>query len=106
MVRKELNSSEEEGEKDDTGLSMLDILTLPEDQQQIINWMTRQRAVSLADVVAQMGQDEAVARTMLDTLMGKGFVQEIPGEGELHYRTKMAFKRRRQLPSNIWQALE
>lgn len=106
MTSKGFNLSGAGGEEDDRGLSMLDVLTLPEDQQMVINWMMRQGDVSFADVVAQMGKNEVVARAMVDTLMEKGFVCEIAGEGESRYRTKLASKRRRQLPEKIWKALE
>lgn len=94
-----------EGESAD-GLSMLDVLTLPEDQQQAINWMMRQGKVSFAQVVTHMGEDESAARTMLDTLMGKGFVRETPVDGKPHYHTHLASKKKRELPSKIWKALE
>jgi hypothetical protein len=94
-----------EGESAD-GLSMLDVLTLPEDQQQAINWMMRQGKVSFAQVVTHMGEDEKVARTMLDTLMGKGFVRETLVDGQPHYHTQLATKKKRELPPRIWKALE
>jgi hypothetical protein len=85
---------------------MLDVLTLPEDQQQAINWMIRQGKVSFTQVVTHMGEDEKAARTMLDTLMGKGFVRETPVDGKPHYHTHLASKKKRELPSKIWKALE
>jgi hypothetical protein len=85
---------------------MLDVLTLPEDQQQAINWMMRQGKVSFALVVAHMGEDERAARTMLDTLMAKGFVRETAVEGQPHYQTHLAGKKKRELPAKIWKALE
>ncbi|WP_017715350.1 FeoC-like transcriptional regulator [Kamptonema formosum] len=94
-----------EGDSAD-GLSMLDVLTLPDDQQQAINWLMRQGKVSFAQVVAHMGEDETAARTMLDTLMAKGFVRETPVDGQPHYHTQLAGKKKRELPPKIWKALE
>ncbi len=106
MTRKGFDSSGTGGEADDSGLSLLDILTLPDDQQRLVNWMIRQGEVSFADVVARVGEDEAVARNLLDALLQKGFVREIAGEGPSVYRTQLASKRRRDLPRKIWDALE
>ena len=95
-----------EGEWDATGLQMADVLTLPDPSRQLINWMMRQGEVSLAEVAAHSGQDEEVARAMLEELAEQGFVREIAVEGEIHYRPQFAPKRGHQLPEHIWQALE
>jgi len=99
-----------EGEWYAAGLSMADVLALPDSQQQILTWMTRegitgQETVSLADVVAHTGQSETVARTMLNTLVEQGFIQELEGEGETRYQPRLAARRGRQLTEDIWQAL-
>lgn len=106
MTGKGFNSSGARGEADDSGLSVLDILTLPDDQQQLLNWIMRQGEVKFTDVVAHLGGDEGVARTLLEVLLEQHFVQEIPGEGESLYCIKLACKRRRELPQKIWNALE
>jgi hypothetical protein len=95
-----------EGEWDTTGLQMADVLTLPDPSRQLINWMMRQREVSLAEVVAHIGQDEDVARTVLGELMEQGFVSEMEVEGESRYRVRLAPKRGHPLPEHIWQALD
>jgi amino acid permease len=99
-----------EGEWYAAGLSMADVLALPDSQQQILTWMTRegitgQETVSLAQVATYTGQSEAVARTMLDTLVEQGFIQELEGEGETRYQPRLAARRGRQLTEDIWQAL-
>ena len=94
------------GEWDATGLQMADILVLPDPLRQLINWMMRQREVSLAEVAAHIGQDERVAHTMLAELTEQGFVREIEVGDEVRYRTQHAARRGRQLPEEIWQALE
>ena len=102
-----------EGKWDTTGLQMADVLALPDPLRQLINWMMRRGEVSLAEVVAHIGQmehesgekDEEVARTMLEELVEQGFVREIEVEGELRYRPQFAPRRGRQLPEEIWQAL-
>jgi amino acid permease len=94
-----------EGEWDATGLHMADVLALPESSRRLINWMMREGEASLAEVVTYIGQDEAVARTMVDMLMKQGFVREVNVEGTSRYRVRFAPRRGRQLPEDIWQAL-
>lgn len=106
MTGKEFNPSGAGGEEDGSGLSVLDVLTLPDDQQQLVNWMMRQGEVHFADVVAHLGKDEEVARKLLDVLLEKGFVREIAREDKPIYRIQLASKRRRDLPRKIWDALE
>lgn len=88
------------------GLTMADILSLPNDERQLINWMVRAGEVTLAEVVAQLGQDEATVQARLAALIEKGFMREIPSQGETHYQIRMAPRRKRNLPDNLWQALD
>lgn len=61
--------------------------------------------MSLAEVVAHIGQDERVAHTMLEALMEQGFVRGIEVRDEIHYRSQLALRRGRRLPDEIWRAL-
>jgi hypothetical protein len=94
-----------EGEWDATGLHMADVLALPDSSRRLINWMIRHGEVSLAEVVAHIGQDEGVTHTMLEALIEQGFVREIEMGQEVRYRTQFVPRRGRQLPRDIWQAL-
>ena len=84
---------------------MADLLTLPEPQGGLLKWMIRQAQVSLADVGAFLGQDEEQTRAVLDDLCEKAYVREIEMRGVTHYRVRLAPKRGRELPANLWQAL-
>ncbi len=101
-----------EGEWDATGLHLADALALPDPSRKLVNWMTRQGEVSFAEVAAHIGQDEETARTMLEALIEQDFVQEVAGRGdparssETRYRIRFAPRRGRQLPDEIWQALD
>jgi hypothetical protein len=87
------------------GLSMSDLLTLSEPQGGLLKWMIRQGQVSLADVGVFLGQDEEQTRSVLDELCQQAFVREIEVRGVTHYRVRLAPKRGRELPANLWQAL-
>ena len=102
-----------EGKWDATGLRMADVLVLPDSLRALANWIMRRGEVSFAEVVAHLGQDEAVAHTMLDALIEQGFVREMKPvlseaegvEGTSRYRVRFALRRGRQLPEDLWQAL-
>lgn len=87
------------------GLSMADLLTLPEPLSGLLNWMVRQGPAAFADVVAFLGGDETHTRLVLADLLDKGFIRECEIHGLTQYRAPLAPKRGRALPSNLWQAL-
>ncbi len=95
-----------EGDWDPVGLAIADALTLPDPLRRLVKWMMRQGEVSLAAVAAHTGQDEGMARTMLDTLLNQDFAQAIETEGGPRYRIRLALRRRRQVSEEIWQALD
>ena len=88
------------------GLSMADVLALPDPLRELVNWILRKNVVSLQDAMAQVGQDEATTRSMLASLVDKGFVREMLIRGEPHYKVRIASRTRRALPSNLWRALD
>ncbi len=88
------------------GLSMADILGLPDPLRELVNWMLRKNVVSLQDAMAQVGQDEATTHSTLATLVDKGFVREMQIRGETHYKVRISSRARRALPSNLWRALD
>lgn len=88
------------------GLSMADILDLPDPLRRLMNWLMRQEEADLARVAAYVGEDEAKTRTMLAELGEKGFVRELQISGKLYYRVRLARRRKSQLSLDIWQALE
>ncbi len=94
-----------EGEWDTVGLSLAEAFTLPDSQRRLINWLMRQETVSLAEVTAHSDQSEDETRTMLNTLIEQGFIRETEVEGQPHYQVRLAPRRGRQLPEDIWQAL-
>lgn len=88
---------------------MVDVLALPDDERQLVTWITRQRAVTLAEAAEQLGRDEAETGALLDDLARRGFV-ELTGErtGEAsatRYRVRLGPTRRARLPGKVWDAL-
>jgi hypothetical protein len=95
-----------EAREQSLGLKMADLLTLPEGLSGLLNWMIRKGQVSLADICAFLGQDEASVHSVLADLMARGYVREIDLHEGLFYRVRLAPKRGRALPANLWQALD
>ncbi len=108
MSEKPFNPSETGGGENETnfGLSMTDVLTLPDVEQKIVTWMVRKKEVSLAEVAAYMQQEEELVATTLNALKEQGFVQELAVEGERHYRPCLAPKQKSRASKNLWQALD
>ncbi len=88
-----------------SGLTMMDVLTLPDDLRKLFNWMMRQEEVGIADVTTFLKHDEATARKLIADLVERCFVRENQVGGETHYRVRLAPKRGREVPLDIWQAL-
>jgi len=88
------------------GLSVADILDLPDPLRRLMNWLMRQDEAGLAEVAAYLGEDEARTRAMLDELGEKGFVRELQISGKLYYRVRLARRRKSQLSLDIWRALD
>ena len=86
------------------GLTMADVLQLPAAERQLVNWLIRTGEVSGSAVATHLGQVEQ-AQSLLATLVAKGFLREQESGGEMHYHVRLAPRRQRELPDNIWQAL-
>jgi hypothetical protein len=93
------------------GLNPSDLLTLPEPQSGLLSWMMRQGQVTLVEATAFLsrgypGQDDERTRSLLVELQDKGFVHEIEIHGVTHYAVRLAPRRGRALPADLWQALD
>lgn len=86
------------------GVTMADMLELPPPERHLMNWLMRSGEVSAAAVAMQVG-DPAQAQSLLAGLIARGFVREASSCGELTYQVRLAPRRQRTLPANIWQAL-
>ena len=87
------------------GLHMSDLLTMPDLQSGLLKWMIRHRAAAFSDVAAFLGGDEADTHRVLADLIDRGLILELEIRGALEYRVRLAPKRGRALPENLWQAL-
>ena len=88
------------------GLTMVEVLSLPDGQRQLINWLMRQKSASLAEVIAFVGGDEAVAGDLLNELEQQGFVRRVEIREAVSYQVRLAPKRGRTMPADLWQAID
>lgn len=87
------------------GLSMSDVLVLPDPLDRLCKWMLRQRQVSMGDVVEFLEGDEPAAQQSIVDLLDRGFVREVAMGDTIYYRVRLAPTRKRQIPLDLWQAL-
>ncbi len=100
-----------EGDWVAAALGIVDLLTLSNVQRQIVTWMMREEVagegtVTLAEVAAFTGQPEAMARITLNALVKQGVIEAWEEEGVVRYRPRPVARRGRQLPEEIWRALD
>lgn len=105
MTSNSLNPSSETQHQDSQdssiGLSMGDILALPDLQAKIVNCIIRHQQCRLPELAAHLTEDEQVVHSELNSLVEQGYVQEIKEAGESYYCVKLARKRRSHLPEGI-----
>lgn len=87
-------------------LTMFDVLTLPETQRRVVNWIMRQGKVTAKQLTTYTGQDEDTVGKLLTVLIEQGFIQMVSQDGQPYYRPYMLVKQKRQMPSNVWELLE
>ncbi len=88
------------------GLQISDLLTLPDATSRFLNWMIRQQQITLADAMVFLAQAETPTRELLNDLCDKGYLRVVEMHGTQQYRIRLAPKRGRTLPSNLWMALD
>src|SRR5689334_4968613 len=84
------------------GLSMADILALPDTPRSLVSWMLRQGEVSLSQLAAHVRRDEATTQALVAELVEQGFVREMNLKGGHRYLVRLARKKHRNLPANLW----
>jgi predicted ArsR family transcriptional regulator len=92
-------------EQSSTSKSRADVMNLPDEQRQIVNWITRQQKVTLAAVVEHINLAEEVVRQHLQTLIAAGFIHELNEDGEIYYQTRFVEKQKSKLSAKIWDKL-
>ena len=95
------------GRQHPAGVTMSDVLTLPDPLRQLVTWMMRRGEVRLVDLVEHTAADEPAVRGMVEELMVGGFVQAADVDGEVRYQVRLNSRPARRSPArDIWKALD
>ncbi|NER81892.1 MAG: TIR domain-containing protein, partial [Leptolyngbya sp. SIO1D8] len=88
------------------GLKVADILTMPSDQQSLVNWLMRHYEAAPQIIANHLKQDVEQVQKSLQALVDQGFLKTIEKNGAVYYRVKLAPKSGRQMPKDVWQVLD
>jgi len=94
------------GEWDRVGLGLSGLLDLPTAQRQVMEQIIRRGEVSYSDLAQRTRKDEQALQVVLKALTAQGFVRVVETPGGKRYRAQLMPKRGRELPKEIWRALE
>jgi GTP-dependent phosphoenolpyruvate carboxykinase len=94
-----------EFEKKSPEKTIADIINLPDDQRQLVNWISHQKKVTLAEVVVYRNLTEEETQQHLQTLIKQGFIQEINESDSIYYQPRFGGKQKSKLSQNIWDKL-
>ncbi|MBE9006323.1 MarR family transcriptional regulator [Fortiea sp. LEGE XX443] len=85
--------------------NILDVMNLPDEQRQLVNWITHQQKVTLSEVAVHLKISEELTQQHLQNLIEQGFIQELNASGLLHYQPLFSTQKKSKLPQNIWDKL-
>ncbi|MEM6714713.1 MAG: toll/interleukin-1 receptor domain-containing protein, partial [Cyanobacteria bacterium P01_C01_bin.147] len=88
------------------GLKMADILTMPPEQQSLVNWLLRHYEATTQTIASHLNQPPQQVQSSLDTLTQQGLLRTVERQGDTLYRVKLAPKSGRQMPTDVWQVLD
>ncbi|MEM1309892.1 MAG: TIR domain-containing protein [Cyanobacteria bacterium P01_H01_bin.153] len=88
------------------GLRMADILTMPAEQQSLVNWLLRHYEANAPTIADNISQSLSQVQTSLHTLTEAGLLKTVERDGNTFYRVRLAPKSGRQMPKDVWQVLD
>jgi DNA-binding transcriptional ArsR family regulator len=88
---------------DTSGFSLAGVLALADPEAELVAWIMRQGGVTASEAASHVGEDQSAAAARLTALTDQGLVQKT--ESGSHFTARLAPRRRRALPEEIWNAL-
>jgi hypothetical protein len=92
-----------EGAWDTSGFSLAGVMALADHEAELVGWIMRQGGVTASEAARHAGEDEPAVTARLRALAEQGLVQET--EAGSRFTARLAPRRRRALPEDIWSAL-
>lgn len=85
---------------------MTDVLSLPDDDRNLVNWIMRKSSATLSQCVEKFQRSPAEIEEKLCHLVSQGFLKQNDRQPEeCIYQPAMRTRRNRQVPKKIWDAL-
>jgi hypothetical protein len=88
------------------GRHITDVTLLEEPLRELVTWLTRRGEATLAEVVRDRGGEPEEVRATLDSLVDEEFLEAVGDGADTRYRVHLAARPRRQIPDEVWAALE
>ncbi|MDM8527777.1 hypothetical protein QUF58_06125 [Anaerolineales bacterium HSG24] len=89
------------------GITPVDMLNLPGPLNLVFNKIMRSGLVTLSEFAHELTFTKPEAEQLAKLLIRKGYLRVTDeSTGEPAYQIRFASKRKRRIPSNIWQALD
>jgi amino acid permease/DNA-binding transcriptional ArsR family regulator len=88
---------------DTSGLSLAGLLALADPEAELFGWIMRQGGATAGEAARHAGKDEPAVTARLRALAQQGLVDE--AEAGSRFTARLAPRRRRALPEQIWKAL-
>jgi amino acid permease/DNA-binding transcriptional ArsR family regulator len=92
-----------EGAWDTSGFSLAGVLALADPDAELVGWIMRQGGATAGEAASHLGEDESAVAARLRALAEQGLVRET--EAGSRFTARLAPRRRRALPEDIWSAL-
>ena len=88
------------------GIAMTDLLDLHTPLRRIVLELTKIGRASPAELSEKLGLEEESVEGMVESLIERGYINEVIEEGERKYEVSIAKKKPKKVPLDIWGALE
>jgi amino acid permease len=91
------------GAWDTSGFSLASVLALADPEAELVGWIMRQGGATASEAASHLGEDQPSVAARLRALAERGLVRDA-GPGS-RFTPRLAPRRRRVLPQQIWNAL-
>lgn len=88
------------------GLTMRDVMDMPSPLNRLAQWMLREEQFTASGVAGFLGGDEARAAEIIADWLERGYIRDASRPGETSYVVRTASKRPRDVPLDLWAALQ
>jgi hypothetical protein len=86
--------------------SLMAATELAEPLRGLVTWLTRRGEATASEIARERAVEAETAHIMLDELVTQGFVERVDDGPDPRYRIRLAARRRRPMPQDVWAALD